>query len=45
VQISVHFEEDILGHFFGGAALARDAQSDAEHHRLVLLENLFQGAP
>jgi hypothetical protein len=41
-QIRVHLQKDILGEFPGGFAVPEEAERDAENHRLVLGQGLFE---
>jgi hypothetical protein len=41
-QIRVHLQKDILGEFPGGFAVAKETECDAENHRLVLGQGLFE---
>ena len=38
-ELLVELQENVLCEFFGSRAVPHKAQCDAEHHRLVILQN------
>src|SRR5690349_20159493 len=44
-QLVIQLQEHVLGEFFGGCSIVQKAISDAEHHRLVLPNQINKSLP